>query len=78
VTGGQAFFPGRLKDVDKMYEKILGEISSRYSLGYVSSDASMDGRWRDVRIRLLRPDLKDAKVRTRSGYYAPLKPGSGL
>jgi len=78
VTGGQAFFPGRLKDVDKMYEKILGEISSRYSLGYVSSDARMDGRWRDVRIRLLRPDLKDAKVRTRSGYYAPLKPGSGL
>lgn len=76
VTGGQAFFPGRLKDVDKMYEKILGEISARYSLGYVSSDTRMDGRWRDVRIRLLRPDLKDAKVRTRSGYYAPLKPGA--
>lgn len=77
VTGGQAFFPGRLKDVDKMYEKILGEISARYSLGYVSSDTRMDGRWRDVRIRLLRTDLKDAKVRTRSGYYAPLKPGAG-
>ena len=74
VTGGQAFFPGRLKDVDKMYEKILGEISARYSVGYVSSDARMDGRWRDVRIRLLRPELRDAKVRTRSGYYAPLKP----
>lgn len=76
VTGGQAFFPGRLKDVDKMYERILGEISARYSLGYVSLDTRMDGRWRDVRIRLLRPDLKDAKVRTRSGYYAPLKPGA--
>lgn len=74
VTGGQAFFPGRLKDVDKMYERILGEISARYSVGYVSSDARMDGRWRDVRIRLLRPELRDAKVRTRSGYYAPLKP----
>lgn len=76
VTGGQAFFPARLKDVDKMYEKILGEIAARYSLGYVSSNAKMDGRWRDVKIRILRPDLKDAKLRTRAGYYAPYKPGS--
>lgn len=76
VTGGQAFFPARLKDVDKMYEKILGEIAARYSLGYVSSNAKMDGRWRDVKIRILRPDLKDAKLRTRAGYYAPYKPAS--
>ena len=74
TTGGQAFFPGRLKDVDKMYEKILGEIAARYSLGYVSTDRRMDGRWRDVRIRVTRPGLKDIKVRTREGYYAPYKP----
>ncbi len=76
ITGGQAFFPSRLKEVDKMYEKILGEIAARYSLGYLSSNAKMDGRWRDVKIRILRPDLKDAKLRTRAGYYAPYKPGS--
>jgi len=76
ITGGQAFFPSRLKEVDKMYEKILGEIAARYSIGYVSSNAKMDGRWRDVKIRILRPDLKDAKLRTRAGYYAPYKPGS--
>jgi Ca-activated chloride channel family protein len=72
VTGGQAFFPGRLKDVDKMYEKILREIAARYSLGYVSTDRRMDGRWRDVKIRLVHPRLKDARIRTRAGYYAPL------
>src|SRR5688572_30807947 len=76
TTGGQAFFPSRLKEVDKMYEKILGEIAARYSVGYVSSNAKMDGRWRDVKIRILRPDLKDAKLRTRGGYFAPYKPGS--
>ena len=76
ITGGQAFFPSRLKEVDKMYEKILGEIAARYSIGYVSSNTKMDGRWRDVKIRILRPDLKDAKLRTRGGYFAPYKAGS--
>ena len=73
TTGGQAFFPGRLKDVDSMYEKILREIAARYSLGYVSSDRRMDGRWRDVKVRLTKPGLKDIKIRTRDGYFAPYK-----
>jgi Ca-activated chloride channel family protein len=76
ATGGQAFFPTKLKDVDKMYEKILRDISSRYSFGYVSSDTRMDDKWRDVKIRVIRPDLKDAKVRTRAGYFAPYKPAA--
>jgi VWFA-related protein len=75
ATGGQAFFPNSIKDLDQMYEKILGEISGRYSIGYVSSNPEMDGAWRDVKVRLARrPELKDAKIRTRSGYYAPYKP----
>ena len=74
TTGGQAFFPGRVQDVDKMYDKILTEISARYSLGYVSTDRRLDGRWRGVKIRLTKPGLKDVKVRTRDGYFAPYKP----
>ena len=73
VTGGQAFFPSRLKDLDQMYQKIIAEIAARYSLGYVSTDTRMDGKWRDVKIRVTRPGLKDIKVRTREGYYAPYK-----
>jgi hypothetical protein len=35
----------------------------------------MDGTWREVKIRLAdRPELRNAKVRTRAGYYAPFKP----
>lgn len=74
ITGGQAFFPTSVRDLDRMYDKILGEISGRYSLGYVSSNAKTDGTWRDVRIRLAdRPELKGAKIRTRGGYYAAFK-----
>jgi VWFA-related protein len=76
MTGGQAFFPMNLKDVDKMYELIQREVATRYSLGYTSTDERADGQWREVEVRLKRPDLKGAKLRTRSGYYAPYKPSN--
>ncbi len=76
ATGGQAFFPVSLKDLDKVYDGIQREIAARYSLGYVSSDARTDGAWRRVEVRLKRPDLKNAKIRTRPGYFAPYRPGS--
>ena len=76
VTGGQAFFPGSLKDLDKIYDKIQREIAARYSIGYLSSDTRKDGAWRKVEIRLKRAELKGAKLRARSGYFAPYKDGS--
>ena len=73
MTGGLALFPTSLKEVDKMYEKIEREIAARYSLGYTSTDDRTDGLWRNVEIRLKRPDLKGVKLRTRDGYFAPMK-----
>lgn len=75
VTGGQAFFPGSLKELDKIYDKIQREIAARYSIGYLSSDTRKDGAWRKVEIRLKRAELKGAKLRARSGYFAPYKDG---
>ena len=74
ITGGQAFFPISVKDLDGVYAKIAAEIDAQYSMGYVSSSAKTDGAWRKVEIRVVRPDLKGVKVRTRQGYFAPLKP----
>ena len=71
MTGGQAFFPTSLKELDAIYEKILKEMSARYILGYISTDTRTDGSWRPVEIKLKRPDLKNAKLRTRPGYFAP-------
>lgn len=75
ATGGQAFFPSSLKDLDATYAKLLDEINARYLLGYLSSSLRTDGAWRAVDIRLKRPELKGAKLRTRKGYFAPYKPG---
>ncbi|HEX9368794.1 MAG TPA: VWA domain-containing protein [Vicinamibacterales bacterium] len=76
ITGGQAYFPGVPKDLDGVFEKIQQELAARYSLGYLSNDLRTDGAWRGVDIKLLRPDLKGVKLRTRSGYFAPYKVGS--
>ena len=73
LTGGDAFFPGSVKELVKIYGKIEKNIAARYSLGYLSTDARMNGTWRKVQIRLKRADLKGAKLRTREGYYAPYK-----
>ena len=73
LTGGDAFFPGSIKELEKIYGKIEKNIAARYSLGYMSTDTRMNGTWRKVQIRLKRADLKGAKLRTREGYYAPYK-----
>ena len=72
-TGGQAFFPTSMKMLDGAYEKVAAEIDSQYTLGYLSANARMDGTWRKVEIRVVRPGLKDIKVRTRAGYFAPYR-----
>jgi Ca-activated chloride channel family protein len=76
LTGGQAYFPGVAKDLDGVFDKIEQELAARYSLGYISSNLRTDGAWRGVDIKLLRPDLKGVKLRTRSGYFGPYKAGS--
>jgi VWFA-related protein len=71
-SGGLATFPRSMQQIDQAYDQIVGEIHAQYNLGYVSTNTSRDGRWRNVKIRL-RPGLKDLRVRARGGYVAPLE-----
>lgn len=70
TTGGRAFFPRDIDEVSEAYADVLAELRAGYSLGYVSTNTAMDGSWREVTIRVTRPDLEDASVRARPGYYA--------
>lgn len=71
ATGGQAFFPSRLEDLDAAYGKVLDEIRAQYQLGYASTNPAADGHWRKVEVTVKRPGLK---VRSRKGYFAPYRP----
>jgi len=75
-TGGQAYFPMSVKELDKLYSQIAAEIRAQYTLGYVSSNTTSDGRWRKVDVTITRPGLKNVKIRSRRGYFAMYqKPG---
>jgi Ca-activated chloride channel family protein len=71
ATGGTAFFTERVKDLDKIYEQVLGEVRAQYTLGYVSTNENIDGKWRKVKIQVTRQDAKGLRVRARKGYFAP-------
>jgi Ca-activated chloride channel family protein len=43
TTGGQAFFPTAMKDVEAAYDKIVAQIRNQYTLGYTSSNTAQDG-----------------------------------
>lgn len=73
TTGGQAFFPSAMTDVESAYQQVLAEIHGQYHLGYLSSNTATDGAWRKVEITLKRDDLR---VRSRKGYFGPYKPAS--
>jgi len=73
ATGGAAFFPGRLKDLDGIYEQIIGEVRAQYTLGYLSTNERTDGAWRKVEIKITRADARNLRVRARKGYFAASK-----
>jgi VWFA-related protein len=69
-TGGRAYFPADVKDLQGVYAEIKAELSSQYSLAYESSNSRRDGQFRRVAVRV---DRTGAQARTRPGYYAPTK-----
>jgi Ca-activated chloride channel family protein len=66
-TGGQPFFPRGLGELDGVYDRIARELSTQYSIGYVSSNARKDGKWRKVVVQAARGGLV---LRHRAGYFA--------
>jgi len=69
-TGGRAFFPSKIEDLDGVYGQIADELASQYTLGYTSKNTRRDGAWRRVVVQIDRPSLTP---RTKRGYYAPAR-----
>lgn len=71
ATGGQAFFPTTMKDIEAAYDKVVAQIRAQYSLAYTSTNTKQDGAWRKVEIKVSRNDLKGTRILARRGYFAP-------
>lgn len=68
-TGGRAYFPTSISELDSVYDRIAEELRTLYSVGYVSSNARRDGKWRRIVVRV--PDREGVQIRHKLGYYAP-------
>ncbi len=71
-TGGTAFFPKGIGDLNQSFEQIQDELHSQYRLAYVSAKQERNGEWRAIEVRV--KDRDDLVVRTRQGYYAIPEP----
>ena len=67
-TGGRAFFPSQIGELITVYDQISNELSSQYTLGYTPRNPRRDGAWRNIVVRVNRPNVS---ARTKRGYFAP-------
>jgi VWFA-related protein len=58
-------------DLGKGIQRIADESRTYYLLGYNSSNASKDGRFRKISVKV--PGRKGLNIRARKGYFAPLE-----
>jgi Ca-activated chloride channel homolog len=66
-TGARAFFPVTLQELGGVYDDIASELAHQYSLGYQSSNPTLDGTFRRIAVRIAAPGVK---WRARTGYVA--------
>jgi Ca-activated chloride channel family protein len=67
-TGGRAFYPYHVDDLDQSFQDIGDELRNQYSIAYNASTHSLDGRYHKIKIEV--PEHKGYQVRARKGYFA--------
>ncbi len=72
VTGGRAFFPHSLNELESICAQIALDLKNQYVIGYRPLNPTNDGRWRKVKVRVDKANgMPRLNVRARAGYYAP-------
>jgi len=69
-TGGIAFFPKTLDEVDAISRTIANDIRNQYAIGYKPTNPKGSGGFRQVRVEARAKGHSKLMVRTKSGYYA--------
>jgi Ca-activated chloride channel family protein len=69
-TGGVAFFPKDLSEVQAITSQIAHDIRNQYTIQYKPSTPQSVGGYRTVKVEANAKGYKRLQVRTRSGYYA--------
>lgn len=70
-TGGRAFFPFKVEDLEVSFENLASELRHQYNLSYRPEPLVADGLFHPIDLRV--KNRKDLVVHARRGYYAPKK-----
>jgi VWFA-related protein len=69
-TGGIAFFPKTLDEVDDISKNIANDIRNQYAIGYKPTNPKGAGGFRQIHVDAKAKGHGKMVVRTKSGYYA--------
>jgi VWFA-related protein len=71
-SGGLAYYPKSLSEVESITPQIAHEIRNQYILAYSPTNQALDGSFRTIKVTVKAPG--NPTVRTRNGYYAAPAP----
>ena len=72
ITGGQAFFPKNLDEVEELVKHIAHDLRNHYTISYTPTNAKLDGSYREIGVKVNPPkSLGKITWHTKQGYYAP-------
>ncbi len=73
MTGGRVFGVRSSWDLRDVCARIAQEVKNQYIIGYRSTNASRDGKYRKIRVNVNPPvGMASMSVRAKDGYYAPV------
>ncbi len=71
-TGGKAYWAHKLEDLPATIEKLSNDFRNEYVLGYSPDERQKDGKYRNVRVQILKTiQGLPLNVFWRRGYYSP-------
>ena len=76
-TGGIAFFPKTLNEVDAISRTVASDIRNQYAIGYKPTNPRANGGFRQIRVEVKVKGRGKMTERTKSGYYAGANPSNG-
>lgn len=72
-TGGIAYFPKSIEQVDQIAAEVARDIRTQYTIGYHSTKSSTDQGFRRVQVIAQTQGMGKLDVRTRTGYFPSVR-----
>ncbi len=70
-TGGVAYFPDSLNQVDSITRTVAHDIRSQYTIAFKPKNQNVKPEYQSLRVEAHAPGFEKLTVRTRSGYFPP-------